>query len=201
MSLAGEAPPEAPADTEPGPSVPDGVPLTIGYHGPYVIQPGLRVGAFFQVQSRAVQLRPRKDGTPRARTEGLFAAPHLAVFGRPNNHWSVLVDGEVGWRGLRHGSNLYSAVALGLGYILELQTETIAVDLGSGDQSRSRTDRHYFLPTLNYEFGQEFREHVGWYAQLSAGYRVGSVPGTVYFALGLGLRVRIPTRQAGRARS
>ncbi len=194
------AAPEPTVDTTPAPEGDaSGVVLSVGYYGPYVIQPGLRAGAFIQPLSRVVTPRV---GRPRLRTDGLFVAPHLAVFGRAQNHWSLMADTQVGYRGLRHDTRLYSSWALGLAYILELQTQAIRVELGTGSKSRTRAPRHHVVPTLDYEFGQEdVRGRLGWYVHLSAGYRVGNLEGALYLAVGLGLRVRLSGTPAPRTPS
>ena len=195
----------APAETEASPEIPatevaapaatathlnPGVPITVGYFGPYLIQPGVRVGTWFPIK----HWTKTKDGRrgPITRTGSLFAGPQLAFFARPGNHLSVMASGELGYRIQRHDRKVHSAFAVGGGYLAAFQIVTIGVDLSTGDKSNTREMRHYFVPTLSYALGHDVRPNFGWFLKLSYGQKF-SVPiesqAMVMLELGVSFRV------------
>ncbi|MEM7157177.1 MAG: hypothetical protein AAF799_30270 [Myxococcota bacterium] len=167
-----------------------GVPLTVGYFGPYAIQPGVRVGTWFPIKAWT-KTRDARRG-PVTRTGSLFAGPQLAFFARPGNHLSVMASGELGYRFQRHDRKVHSAFAIGGGYLASFQIVTIAVDLSSGDKNNTREMRHYFVPTLSYALGHDVLPNFGWFLKFSYGQKL-SVPiessAMVMVELGLSFRL------------
>ncbi len=82
---------------------------------------------------------------------------------------------------------------MGLGYLTEFQKLSSTFDLGSGEVTDTNRERRgYFLPTINYEFGQEPNSKMGWYSKFSYGRKISvKKENSAAFIIELGLRFNL----------
>ena len=173
-----------------------GTPLTIAIYGPYLSQPGLKLGTYLELLPWTVE---RRRG---ARWRSLFLGPQLGLFTRPGNHVSALLNAELGYRSLLPArAGLFTATSIAVGHLIEFEIVSYSVDLGSGAQRPRREARSYALPTLNFAVGQEFRPRLGWYAKASIGRSFAALhDGALFYAIEIGLQLRLGARDEEGAR-
>ena len=173
-----------------GQEKPKSIPLFVGYYGPYFIQPGGKVGTLLSVRDWD------KSTDEKQRLHQLYVSPQLSVFTRTNNHLSVAINADVGYRFITK-KDLYLAPSIGLGYLISSHRMSASVNLGSGAISEyEREIRHQFLPTGNLEIGHEaITRKMGWYLKLLyGGMLFGPTENSGLFAAELGMRFRILIR-------
>ncbi len=168
-----------------------GIPVFVGYFGPYIIQPGIKIGTHFDVKEWQTEKTKKKGDF--IRKQGLFVSPQIGAFTRINNHTSFLLNADFGYKRQKEGRAFYSAYSIGLGYLIESQIIFSSIDLGSGNvNSKDREIRNYFLPTINYEFGQEPNPKIGWYTKFSYGRKISAqVEDSAAFMIELGLKFKM----------
>ena len=159
------------------------IPINIGLQGAYFTQPGIKIGTVLNVKKWSIE----KNGKTSFRT--LYINPQIGIFVRQENHTSIVLNGDVGYRLRNSKRNIYIAPSVGFGYLFSNQLLSQKVDLGSGDIiGKDKQIRTCFLPTLNFEFGNEAYKKIGWYAKLSYGRKVSfNNESSAFFALELGL--------------
>lgn len=154
--------------------------VSLGYLAHMGIQPGIKIGSDFTLKSF------NSEGG----YKGLFLSPQLAYFVNPEINNNFLLNVEFGYKTQKPGKTFYSAFSIGSGYKLQSYIKSVNVDLGSGDLSQNRELRHYFVPTINYEFGMAFRKSTGWYSKLTYGHEYLGAEGTsMIISIELGLKV------------
>ncbi len=163
------------------------IPLNIGLYGPYVIQPGIKVGPAFGLKKWSLERGSR------TKPASLFVSPQIGVFVRPKNHISYVINGDLGYKMKSGKSNFYMAASAGLGYLMTDQLLSTTIDLGSGDVvGKDRELRNYFLPTINFELGKEAQKKIGWFTKFSYSRKISSkVEDSAFFAVELGLKTMI----------
>lgn len=164
------------------------IPIFVGYYGPYGIQPGIKVGSQFDLKTRAIA----KDDLI-TKTSDVFISPQLGTFTRPGNHFSLVVNADVGYKIKKLKQKLYVAPSLGFGYLTEFQVLSNTINLATGEVSKKTRDRRgYFLPTVNFEFGQDPRKKIAWYSKFSYGRKMSTrLEDSAFFAVELGLKFNL----------
>lgn len=167
-----------------------GLPMTIGVFAPYLVQPGVRVGAPLVIRdwpSAGCEVQCRCG-----RTLSLFAGPQIAFFTRPGHHLDLMVEGEFGGRWLSHRRGLFASLSLSVGYLLSSQVIAESIDLATGERDKTREERHHLVPAINTTFGQERWSGLGWFVRFSAGEkRSHKVASSLWYSAEVGVRVRI----------
>lgn len=188
--------PAAEPEPEPEPSIA----LTVGYYGPYVIHPGVELGADVTIRTwdKGADRRADRRRGALTKTRSVFTGPRVAFFGRPQNHLSFMLGVGVGYRTFWDRRKVFSAWSLGASYLGTFQTISRTIDLSSGATTkRVRETQNTFLPTLTYSLGQELPSGLGWYLGLSLGRKLSfEREGSMFYALNLGLLVRLGSRSA-----
>lgn len=155
--------------------------LQVGLTAPYAVMPGIRVG-------RRTPLRP--PASPDRSTTVVYGAD-IAAYVDPGDHVSGLVAPAVGLRWLRP-SGLGVTVEAGLAIVVDRQTLSVTVDLGSGGRSQGREWRLWLVPSVGGRLSWRNQRRFGGYAGLSAGQEIGfSRDGAFVFTLDAGVRVRL----------
>lgn len=167
------------------------LPISVGLYGAYIIQPGLKIGTTFTFKEW------NKEKNYIIKQSSLFVSPQMGVFMRPKNHISYVINADVGYKMNRTIKRFYVAPSLGLGYLLENRTLSTTIDLGSGDIiGKDKELIHYFLPTINFEFGQEGKNKVGWYSKLSYGRKISQqLEDSGFFALEIGIKINLEHKE------
>lgn len=162
-------------------------PISIGFYGPYIIQPGIKIGTAFDLKEWKIE----KEQNLKSRK--LFVSPQIAAFIRPKNHTSFILNVDVGYIIKKSQSNFYIAPSVGLGYLMTSQILSNTIDLSNGEiNEKDRELRNYFLPTLNFELGKQATEKMGWFTKLSYGRKVSSkIENAAFFALELGVKFHL----------
>lgn len=159
------------------------VPIYIAYFSQLGIQPGAKIATEFSVKEvSSFNLTTRK--------RYVFISPQIGFFTRPNFHTNLLVNAEIGVQQQKEGTSTFSALSLGLGYLHEFRVDNLNIQLGDGNQSRSRTNHPHFLPTINYTFGNRLNANLDWYSKIGVGQRIGGGIGnsaTILLEIGLKL--------------
>ncbi|MCP3930447.1 MAG: hypothetical protein GY705_15250 [Bacteroidetes bacterium] len=164
-----------------------GIPVFVGYFGPYAIQPGIKIGTHFDVKEWQSGKREK------IRKQSLYVSPQIGAFTQINNHTSFFSNADFGYKRQKEEAAFYSAYSIGLGYLTEFQILSSTLDLGSGEVSgKVRERRAYFLPALNYEFGKEPNSKIGWYSKFSVGRKISNKnEDSAAFIIELGLRFNL----------
>ena len=169
-----------------GQSTTEKPPIYVAYFSQFGFQPGVKIATEFSLKELATE-------TQKAKKRNLFVSPQVGFFTWPNNHSSLLLNADIGIKRQKEGKSAFSALSLGVGYLHEFQVSTVAIQLGDGNQSTSRTSRSYFLPTLNYAFGSRLSTAIDWYSKIGVGQRFGgNVTASTTVLLELGLKFKIP---------
>ena len=157
-------------------------PISIAYFSQFGFQPGAKIATEFKLK----ELSPSTQAT---KHRHLFISPQIGFFVRPQNNTNLLFNADVGIKQQKEGRSSFSAFSLGLGYLHQLQISTVAIQLGDGGQSASRSNISYFLPTLNYAFGNQLSSNVDWYSKIGLGQRFGgNISSTTTILLEIGLQ-------------
>lgn len=159
--------------------------ISLAYFSQFGFQPGIKMATEFSLKKLTTQ-------TQKTKKRNLFINPQIGFFTWPNNHSSLLLNADIGIKRQKEAKSAFSALSIGLGYLHEFQIATLAVQLGDGSQSTTRTSRSYFLPTVNYAFGSRLSSAIGWYSKIGVGQRFGgnvTASTTVLFELGLQFRL------------
>ena len=139
--------------------------LSLSYFGEYLIRPGVKVGASFNLgtlagsQAREKQWHWRLD-------------PEFATYWRPDVNTNFLINTKGGLVQTSMEGKGASSVSIGLGYLLQSQIISETVSLGSGETEKNRQTRQYFLPTANYAFEKRFSIDWGWFIGYSIGMKI-----------------------------
>ncbi|MCG8577345.1 MAG: hypothetical protein MI810_20850 [Flavobacteriales bacterium] len=147
-----------------------GLPLNVSYLGHFSYQPGIKLGTDFILNER-IKEKERKGKTKNS-AHAIVLQPQVAFFSSRGTHYSFLLNADIGYRishltpaGFYHGFNL------GLGALYQSHLTSVSTNLGSGEQTGKQYDRRlYFMPTINYEFGQYYNR-VGWFSRFSSGWK------------------------------
>lgn len=146
-------------------------PLSISYFGHYGFHPGVKVGTQFNLITKE-KSKEKKKGT-RIKSKSLFVSPQIGGYVHVRNHSALLINTEIGYQTLRPKNGFYSSWSLGLGYLTQFNSGITYEYLEDGSiKERKFASRAYFLPTINYEFGQQLNDRIGWFSKLSLGSKI-----------------------------
>ncbi|MCP4439324.1 MAG: hypothetical protein GY810_10330 [Aureispira sp.] len=161
--------------------------ISIGYYAPYAIQSGVKIGSFFNIKEWV------KEKDVKLKFSSLFISPQIGVFFRPRNHTSFVLNADMGYKITNSKQNFYISPSLGFGYLIANQVLSNTITLNSGDVAkRDRELRHYFLPTINFGFGNYANKKIGWYTKLSFGRKMSpTIEDATFFAFELGLKFNL----------
>ena len=160
-------------------------PISIAYFGQFAIEPGLKISTEFDLNKWATQRLQAKN-------KHLFISPQLGFFVRPNNNTNVLLNADIGIKKQKEGKSAFSAFSLGLGYLHQFQVSAVTVQLGDGNQSTNKESKAYFLPTINYAFGNKLGTNMGWYSKIGVGQRLGGgISNSLSILIEVGLQFRL----------
>lgn len=173
-----------------GQSAPKNHTLSFGYYGYFFYQPGFKIATQHPLKKWQMPERDKKNYVTQ---QHVFISPQLAVFWRPQSNTNLLVNADIGFERQKMKRHRYSAFSIGLGYLMQWEILSATVSLGDGSlKNKNRELRHYFIPTVNYEFGHEPHRAAGWYVKLSLGGRFSPEHDMASVMSGeLGLRFRL----------
>ncbi len=159
------------------------IPLTIGYLGNSLIEPGLQVGTEFKLQNW------QNENETISKTRELLLIPQLGFFSRIGNNYNFMPSLDLAFRTQKNNKKAYHTYALGLAYQIESVVISTTVNLSNGDETKNRKTRNYFIPTINYQYGRQINSNLGWYTKFSYGWRFSNeMDNGAMVLLGLGLR-------------
>ncbi len=161
--------------------------LNIGYQGNYLIHPGIAVS--YDMPIRDLNVTTTK-------VESLLLQPHVAMFSFIDRNFNLIAGADFGIVRTRVEKKGASAVSIGLNYLGEAEKTGFTVDLGSGDRSNVQREwRHYFLPTLNYEWSTAIGERNRIFTKINWGYALSfEREAEMYLLIGVG--IKLPTRKS-----
>lgn len=145
-------------------------PIAISYYGHYGYQPGLKIGTTYAFKEW------RNKDRSNSPIQQLTINPQIGFFFYPQTSTNLVLNTEFGYYRKPVINNRYFILSVGLGYMAESQLLSIAMNIGNGSTTeKERELLHYFMPTINYEFGKEFKKiDANWFAKLSAGTKLST---------------------------
>jgi hypothetical protein len=162
------------------------LPLRVGYYGPYFDQYGLSIGTSFD---RNFWLT---GDDYIAHQHAWSLSPQIAYFVRSNTHQNWFVNVDYGRKSLLKSGNAYRKMGIGAGYQLSQRVLSRSVDLATGDQTKTSTNIHYFVPTLHFEYGRRTDRAFDWYGKAFYGRRISQGrEDSAYFGLELGVQLKL----------
>ena len=162
------------------------LPLRIGYYAPYFNQYGLSIGTSFD---RNFWLT---GDDYIAHHHAWSLSPQIAYFIRSNTHQNWFANVDYGRKSLLKSGNAYRKMGIGAGYQLSQRVLSSSVDLATGDQTKTSTNIHYFVPTLHVEYGRQKERFFNWYGKAFYGRRISNVSEDLaYFGLELGVQLKL----------
>ncbi len=136
--------------------------LSIGYFGPFGIEPGLNVGVQMNLKSS------EKDEV----INTYYLAPHLGSYIKPNYHTDIMLGIEGGIHRQKAEKKGYSQFGLGLSYLSNFELISFTVNFNGEISNREHEHRGYLVPTISYEYGRKVNDAWGWYIKPSVGRRI-----------------------------
>ncbi len=160
------------------------IPISIGYFSFLGFQPGAKIGTAFQWKKWETETEKF------TKHKSFFISPQIGFFTRPNIHTSYLVNADLGYKRVKSHKQRYSAWSIGLAYLNQSQITSWQVRLTDGTKEKVRENWSWFLPTVNYEFGQAINERIDWYSKVSYGLKMASTRANAeVFFVELGVKV------------
>ncbi len=141
-------------------------PISIGYFGHYYFHPGIKIGTQYDWRSWE-KVKEKKKG-PKTKLKSLFISPQLGFYSHFGNHAGLLLNADFGYQRIKMKRGFYSAYSIGLGLINHINAGTTYIPQEDGSlKKRNLAGKLYFMPSLNYEFGQQVNEKIGWYGKMT----------------------------------
>lgn len=144
------------------------LPISIGYFSQMGWQPGAKIGTELMLKNW------EKETENFTKQQSYFLSPQVGFYTWKGNHISYLINADLGYKRFKSHKKKYSAVSIGLGYLLQSQIIEWKVSLSDGSKEKVRESWGWFLPTVNYEFGKALNEHIGWYSKFSYGLKISA---------------------------
>ena len=88
-----------------------GIPLSVGYYGHFLIQPGVKIGTHFNFKEWETENVGKKGAF--IKSKNLFVSPQIGYFARPKNNINLLINADVGYKKIKRERNSYSAWSIG----------------------------------------------------------------------------------------
>lgn len=158
--------------------------LNIAYQGNFFIHPGIVVS--YDMPVRDLNITTEK-------AESLLLQPHAGVFSYVDRNYNILAGADLGIVRTKVEKKGASALSVGLSYLGESEKLGFTVDLGTGDRSNVQREwRHYFLPTLNYEWSTKMGKKNRFFTKIRWGYALSfEREAEMYLLIALG--IKLPT--------
>ncbi len=156
--------------------------LNIAYQGNFFIRPGVSIS--YDMPIRDLNITTEK-------AESLLLQPHVGMFSYLDRNYNVIAGADLGIVRTKVEKKGASALSVGLSYLGESEKVGFTVDLGSGDRSNVQREwRHYFLPTLNYEWSTKMGKKNRFFTKLRWGYALSPErESEMYLLVALGLKL------------
>lgn len=157
--------------------------VSAGYFAPYAIDPGVSLGAHFDLTNPKTQkalILPNPSS--------FFLNGSVAYFFKNRFYHNTLVNAEIGWRRQRYQKKSYSAFSIGTAYMLRWEALTIYTNFKGEIDITEWERRHFFMPNLSYEFGRRINRQFTWYGKLTYGSAISSKhenSGTLFVGAGM----------------
>lgn len=146
-------------------------PVSVGYFGHFIFHPGIKIGT--QYDFKEWETRKERNKKTIIKNKSFFVSPQLGFYSHPKNHSGLLLNVDVGYQRIKAKHGLYSAYSIGLGYLTHFNSGmTYVAESNGAIKAKKYASRGYFLPTINYEFGQKINDKMGWYSKISVGAKV-----------------------------
>ncbi|MEM8908685.1 MAG: hypothetical protein AAGD05_12620 [Bacteroidota bacterium] len=142
------------------------LPISVSYLGQLAYQPGLKIGSHFELKNWTTTAKQF------TKLKSFYISPQIGFFTQPNAHTSYLINADFGYKRIKSHNQKYSAWSIGLAYMLQSQIIEWQVHLNDGSKEKIRANWNWFLPTLNYEFGQAIHTNLHWYGKFSYGIKM-----------------------------
>ena len=141
------------------------IPISISYWGNHLLHPGLKIGT----QNNLLKwdkIKERKKGTL-IKHKTLVLNPELGIYFQKENHTGVLLNADFGIEVSKNDRKFFRTFSLGLGYFRHFNSGITYVSQNDGSiDEKKHTSRGYFMPSLNYTFGQHFKS-ISWFSRLT----------------------------------
>lgn len=148
-------------------------PISISYWGGFGYQPGVKIGTEITLKNWETS-HENKSGNL-TKTKSYFISPQIGFYSWPRKHMNFLVNAEAGYRRIKSRKNNFSAISVGLGYLLESRVTSVLYNLNDGSiQKKNRANSNFFLPTVNYEFGKMVNSNFTWFSKISLGAKLST---------------------------
>ncbi|MBO6516105.1 MAG: hypothetical protein JJ975_06115 [Bacteroidia bacterium] len=141
---------------------------SIGYFSHGGIHPGGKIGAEYVLSEK---MKPVSEVE---RKISLLMNPQIGGFIRENFYTGILVNNELGLQRQRTDRKRYSIYSIGLGYLHFVEVVDYTVNLQGEITNKTRENRPYFFPSVNYALGRDIGERFGIYGKLTYGMRMTS---------------------------
>ena len=142
-------------------------PIRVSYFGSFLIRPGIKLGTEIQLKSWD------GEGAKTSATRTLLLSPQLGLYNYPNTYTGFLVNTAALYKRQKAGKKKYLAFGGGLGVLRESVIESVSINLGSGDtDKKNRSGQFYFMPSLQYEWGGEISQQLGWFSTYTLGIKL-----------------------------
>ena len=143
--------------------------LSIGYFGSIAYRPGVKIGSQFSLKKWETKM----EGY--SKLKSFYVSPQIGFYIYPNVHTGYLLNTDVGYKRVKDKTGKYSALSIGLGFLVQSHITERKINLRDGSSENTRENRTWFLSTLNYEFGKAINEKIGWYTKFSYGFKLSAV--------------------------
>ncbi|OED42622.1 hypothetical protein AB832_02935, partial [Flavobacteriaceae bacterium (ex Bugula neritina AB1)] len=171
------------------------IPISIAYYGHYITHNGIKIGTQYDWKEWE-KTKVRKRGNLNKQRK-IFASPQIGLYRHPKNHTGLLFNVDIGYQRSRGQRKTYTAYALGLGYMTQINSGiTYVYKSDDSLEEKKWASRGYFMPTLNTEIGRRINHKVGWYSKLSLGSKLNYNTGkSLEFFLELGAKINIKNKK------
>ena len=160
------------------------LPISIGYYTPYGVNPGLKIGTYFEWK----EWGNTEDNNRKTLSINPKIGYWNAISYSNNVHRTMLIDGSLEYKSYTRNQRFYGLAAVTLGYHLSFERVANSVNIGMGQQTPTIETLHYFVPTLNLGFGQRINDKLEYYFKIDGGQRLNtSTDNDLFVAAELGL--------------
>lgn len=140
-------------------------PINISYYGHFAYQPGLKIGTTYIF----------KEWKGEEKVSQLTVNPQVGFYFFPEMSTNFVINTEIGYRRQHLDKPRYSTFSIGLGYMAEFQFIGFSTNIGNGNTTKKDRELHHlFMPTINYEFANQFNKRLDWFLKLSVGTKLST---------------------------
>lgn len=139
--------------------------LSIAYWGQFAYQPGAKI---------SLSIPHRRWQNNRSQKK-VFSNYQVGFYTNPETESGYLAGVELGIQSSPQGKTRFQAISVGAAYLLQSDVIGFSVDLATGETGKKdRKTDHLFLPTINYQFGNQLGERASWYSKVSLGSKLSN---------------------------